>query len=99
MFGREVEVNGRETGGWRVVTGQDDGEEEGKIGGSPERERLGRTGGKTWTGNWGVEEEVREIGATGRMRGEENGDGGRGEGEDDGGGGGGGGGLRMAASR
>ena len=28
MFGRELEVNGRETGGWRVVTGQDDGEEE-----------------------------------------------------------------------
>ena len=52
-----------------MVTGQDDGEEEGKIESSPERERLGKTGGKAWTENRGREEEVREIGATGRMRG------------------------------
>ena len=55
------------------------GEEEGKIGSSPEREQLRKTGGKAWTGNRGGEEEVWDIGATGRMRGGGGAGGGAGE--------------------
>ena len=65
-FGRDVEVNGRETGGWREVIGQDDGEEEGKVGSSPDENGQGKTGGKARTGDRGGEE---EVGRSGQRRG------------------------------
>ena len=53
-FGKDVEVNGRETGGRREVMGQDDREEEGRIGSSPDEngrgKREGRPGQETGEG-------------------------------------------------